>query len=406
MNESTDSGGQAIARRIADEARSDRGAEFWLEVRPYLGQDLRVVNYLNLLKMAHQAGEVFEFLAASGPDPHDLEANVAHPSCVVRYFVRCPDSETEEDAKNLLSMHGFTVEEVPVRFEGGRLLWWWRPEYWMEYPCEAELELAAPYELVPLIPESRAREREFEEFADVITDLHAALLPGGAFRMAIRADPGAGRYLRLPTQGGGGLGSASGAAFSFLDSLMRGLASLGRPDGTATGGRPQEHPSRMEQEKLEEVWRRSSHDWFVCDGRAYGTVEQIGRIERSFSFPSNRIRVFKIRTRAEEWKPLNPAQRRIARWARRRIPVLSSILLPAFAWWAGLWDPLQILKSTGDLAVLILSIAVPLVTGATVRRLRPMVGNPIVATVRELSLLLSLPADTEKGHFYFAGGKP
>jgi len=390
------------AERVAKAEPRRKEDILWLEVRPFLGQELRAANYLELINAMHGTGGVFEFLMASGPDPSDL-GKAPVPKRVIRYFVRCPDAVTKELAKNILQTSGFAVDERPLRLEGNRLSWW-EPGNYMEYlddqgylapyPLEAELELETHYGSKSLFPEVLTNERSFDQFLRVIDSLHAALLSGGAFRVVVKKDDRARVHLQAPTVSRDGR-AIGGAVTYHISDFFRGLMSLGRPDGV--GEESRRAAPEVDRRAMEEVSKRVSQSWFACDARAYGTQDQIRAIVASLGFPSNRFRVFRHR---KQPKPIDPSLQELKSFLRQGATLLP-LAFPLLLWWSGLWNPLDILKDV----VLVWPVALALLLPLVLRSLWKM-RRTVAMTVGELSLLVSVPSKPEAGHFYFAEGKP
>jgi hypothetical protein len=410
----------AFAERAAEAAKLPEES-LWLEVRPFVGQEIRAAHFLDLMSVLHGLNKTFEYLIASGPDPSEL-GKVPYPKRVVRYFIRCPDAASKELVKNVLRSVRFAVEERALEFEGGKLL---LHDYGLriEYPLEAELELESHFGSKPLFPEVPTYERSFEQFIDVPKNIHAAVLLGGALRFVARRNDRAPVLVKVP--GASMDGRAVGSALSYhLGGFMRAAASMGRPDGAGEERRPPPQP--VDMRALQEVQRRIQQPWFSCDVRAYGTQEQISSIVSALSFTTNRCRVFKHRRCAES--------RRVAREGRKKKPgklrsFLARLLLrlneflsgfrpdpslqraksavrlgaiflyPAILfllWVSGTWKP-DILSSAFDQALLAAAALLPLVLRSAWR-----MRKTIALTIGELSLLVSLPSKPERGQFYFA----
>ena len=179
-----------------------------------------------------------------------------------------------------------------------------------------------------------------------------------------------------------------------LSSFLRGAMSLGRPNGE----HQEERKAAPEDWRTQqEVTRRASQPWFVCDARAYGTQEQIGAIVASLGFPSNRFRVFRLRRRPASIDP----SLQILRSAIRQGAILSPLAFPPLLWWLGWWHPLGILQDVMSIWPLGLALVLHLVIRSAWR-----MRKTIAMTIGELSLLVSMPSKPEAGHFHFAEGKP
>ncbi|MBC7218619.1 MAG: hypothetical protein H5T49_00575 [Hadesarchaea archaeon] len=393
----------------------------WLEVRPFVGQEMRVANFLDLVNMMVGSGQTFEFLMAAGPDPSELGGQVPFPRRVVRYFLKCPDSTTKELAKNVLQAAKFAVEEIDLSFENGKLVWC-EPDVSIEYPFEAELELATHYGSKPLFPEQPTYERSFEQFVDVPKNIHAAILSGGALRIVVRRNDRAPIHLKMP---GARDGSSVGGALSYhFGGFMRNMARMGKPDGVEEERQPLQ---TIDVRAQQEVMKRASLPWFSCDFRAYGTQEQIRAIVSSLTFPSNRFKVFRIRKCVRSQTAEKTG--RLGRLARlfsgsrgrlkhladffsgsrvdpslqelkglvRLMVIISFPLFLVFLWGIGAWNPLGALDSPFDQALLILAFIIPLVLRSAWR-----MRKTIALTISELPLIVSLPNKPEVGHFYFS----
>ena len=381
----------------------------WLEVRPFVGQEMRVANFLDLVNAMAGSGQTFEFLMAAGPDPSELGGQAPFPKRVVRYFVKCPDSTTKELAKNILQAAKFAVEERNLTFENGKLLWC-EPDEYIEYSFEAELELASHYGSKPLFPELPTYERTFEQFVDVSKNIHAAILSGGALRIVARRNDRAPVHLKMP--GSAKDGSSVGGALSYhFGGFMRNVARMGKPDGVEEERRPLQIVDARAQQ---EVMKRASQPWFSCDARAYGkTQEQIRAIVSALTFPSNQFKVFKIRkcTRSQpagkaSWlgrlarrlsgAQVDPSLQEMKSLARLGA-MLAFPLFLVFLWGVGVWNPLGILGNTFDQLLLALALIIPLFVRSAWR-----MRKTIALTISELPLLVSLPNKPEVGHFYFS----
>jgi hypothetical protein len=384
--------GLPFVERAAELAKPPEERSLWLEVRPYIGQELRIANYLDAISVMHGLGGEFEFLMASGPDPAEI-GRVPEPRRVVRYFVRCPDETSRDVIKNVLINVGFDVSERRVEFEGNSLLWW-EPDVRVRYEMEAELELAAHYGSTPLVPEEERYERTFEQFVRPIENLHAALLGGGALRVAVRAEDKAKLHVKIPGVSRDGA-AARDAAVYHASGFARSLLTLGRPDGI--GEETRRAPPQVDWRALEEHTRRVSRPWFVCDVRAYGTEEQIRGIIAALVYPRSRFKMFRRRRTLGELKP-RLMEARATAW---RYATLLPLAIPLLLLWRGLWNPMLVLEEPSQLLPLALALALP----PTLRAVwRPR--KTVAMTAGELSLLVSLPSKPEAGHFYFAVGRP
>jgi hypothetical protein len=383
---------RAVTGRIAARFRpAERRAEGpWLEVRPYVGQEARVANFLDFLNAMHGLGGEFEVLIASGPDPEDLRRGVPFPRRVVRHFVRCPDGVSREMARSVLRSAGFAVEDSDIAFEEKRLTW--APNLTIEHPLEAELELEAPYGERPCFPELPTYERRFEQFVSVAESLHSAVLFGGALRIVARRNDRAGVHVKVP--GVSRDGRAFGSAASYhLGAFVRNVARLGAPDGVEEVRRPVQP---VDAQKLQEAQERASKPWFSCDIRAYGTPEQIRAIASALTFPTNRCRVFRVRRRCSRID----AGLQEGRSYLRLAAVFSLPALLLLLWVSGVRSPLGVLSSPVDQALLGLALLSPLL----IRRAWRM-RRTVAMTIGELSLLISLPRP-EIGGFHFAEARP
>lgn len=375
-------------KKVAESARPPEEGT-WLEIRPFVGQELRVVNLLEVVNLVAGSGQVFEFLIAAGPEPSEMRSGVPFPRRVVRYFIRCPDPQTREQVKNLLQAARFVAEERRLIFEGGRLLWH-EPDTYVEYPYEAELELAADYGSRPLFPELPTYERSFEQFIDVPRNIYAAVLTGGALRFVFRRNDRAPVFVKSPAAAKDGSSVAKAGSYflgKFLQSMMRG----GRPNGVEEERRLPQPDLRAQQDFM----RRISQIWFSCDVRAYGTQEQVRAITASLSFPSNQIKVFRLRKCPRTRRP-DPGLQELKKLLRIGAIISFPVLL-VFLWGAGIWSPLGVLSNFFDQLLLAMALVVPLAVWAAWRT-----RKTIALTIGELPLLISLPNRPETGHFYFA----
>jgi len=396
-----------FVKKIAVSAKPPEES-LWLEIRPFVGQEMRAANFLDLVNAMSGSGQTFEFLMAAGPDPSELGGKAPFPRRVVRYFIRCPDSTAKELAKNILQAAKFAVEERNLTFENGKLLWC-EPDVYVEYPLEAELELETHYGSRPLFPELPTYERSFEQFIDVPKNIHAAILSGGALRIVARRNDRAPIHLKTP--GSSKDGSAVGGALSYhFGGFMRNVARMGKPDGVEEERRPlQTVDARAQQEAM----KRAFQPWFSCDARAYGSQEQIKTITSSLSFPSNRIRVFRFRkcARSQSAEKVSLLSRLAGLFSGSRIdPSLqelkglarlgATLAFPLFLvllWSVGVWNPLGVLSNPFDQALLTIVLILPLVVRSAWR-----MRKTIALTISELPPFVSLPNRPEVGHFYFS----
>lgn len=357
---------------------------YWLEIRPYPGQDLRLANLKGLVNYAFSTNVVFDFVVANTPSPRDPTMST------VRFFFGCSNSEAAGYAREWLEGQGFYVlVEDP-------------PDFAQSYEWEVDLQMARNFAIAVFL-DSRTAGHSWpstaqEETVDIAGGLASAVMSGGAFRVTFRADRGAQVNVyktardmeRRPTRG------EPGVVSGLIDDLVSGHVA---PDGP-----PRKAPSAPTATELRikdqarAMLVRADSGLFTCDIRAYGTLGQAGSIISSFPLGPNPLESYKKRKASGELP--DPSRHPLGSFLRK-VAIVSPFGILPILWRIGAWNPVHLID--GGLGL------VPPISAAVVALLiwgvwRPK--RPVVLSLPELVQIVSIPTMLEGGRFEFAPEAP
>lgn len=359
---------------------------YWLEIRPYPGQDLHLANLKGLVNYAFSTNIVFEFAVANTPSPRDPTMST------VRFFFGCSDFEAAGYAREWLEGQGFYVlVEDP-------------PDFAQSYDWEVDLQMARKF-AIAAFPDSRTAGRSWspttqEETVDIAGNLASAVMAGGAFRATFRADRGAQVSVyktardmeRRPTRG------EPGVVSGVIDDLVSGHVA---PDGPPRRASSALTTAELRiKDQAQAMLARADAGLFTCGIRVYGTLGQASSIISSFPTGSNPLEPYEKRKASGELP--DPNRHPLSSFLRK-VAIVSPFGILPILWYIGAWDPLHFID--GSLG---LGLAPPV--SATVAALliwglwRPK--RPVVLSLPELAQIVSIPTGLEGGRFEFAPEAP
>lgn len=361
--------------------RPDR---YWLEIRPYPGQDLRLANLKGLVNYAFSTNIVFEFVVANTPSPRDPTMSA------VRFFFGCSDPEATGYAREWLEGQGFYVlVEDP-------------PDFAQSYDWEVDLQMARKF-AIAAFPDSRTAGHSWsptaqEETVDIAGGLASAVMSGGAFRATFRADRGAQVSVyktardmeRRPTRG------EPGVVSSVIDDMVSGHVA---PDGPPR--RASSAPTVAELRVRDQAQAMLAHadaGLFTCGIRVYGTLGQASSIISSFPAGSNPLESYKKRKASGEL--LDPSRHPLGSFLRK-VAIASPFSILPILWRIGMWNPVHLIDGGWGLVPPISAAVVALLIWGLWRPKRP-----VVLSLPELAQIVSIPTGLEGGRFEFAPEAP
>lgn len=355
---------------------------YWLEIRPYPGQDLRLANLKGLVNYAFSTNVVFDFVVANTPSPRDPTMST------VRFFFGCSNSEATRYAREWLEGQGFyVIVEDP-------------PNFVESYEWEVDLQMARNF-AIAAFPDSRTAGRFStvqEETVDIAGGLASAVTSGGAFRVTFRADRGAqvSAYKTARDMERRPIRGEPGVVSGVIDDLVSGHVA---PDGPPR--RAPSAPTTTElriRDQAQAILARADSGLFTCNVRAYGTLGQAGSIISSFPLGSNPLELYKKRKVFGEFP--DPSRHQLRSFLRKVAIVLPFGVLPIL-WRVGVWDPIHFTGSSWGLVPPIsAAVAALLIWGLW----RPK--RPVVLSLLELAQIVSIPTGLEGGRFEFAPEAP
>lgn len=357
---------------------------YWLEIRPYPGQDLHLANLKGLVNYTFSTNVVFEFVVANTPSPRDPTMST------VRFFFGCSNSEAARYAREWLEGQGFYVlVEDP-------------PDFVQSYDWEVDLQMARNF-AIAAFPDSRTAGHSWsstaqEETVDIAGGLASAVMSGGAFRAAFRADRGAQVSVyktardmeRRPTRG------EPGVVSGVIDDMVSGHVA---PDGP-----PRRAPSAptaaelRDRDKAHAMLARADAGLFTCGIRVYGTLGQASSIISSFPTGSNPLEPYKKRKASGELP--DPSRHSLSSFLRK-VAIASPFGILPILWYIGAWNPLRFIDGGLGLAPPVSAVVAALLIWGLWRPKRP-----VVLSLPELAQIVSIPTRLEGGRFEFAPEAP
>jgi len=371
---------RTVRRRQAAPPPPER---YWLEIRPYPGQDLRLANLKGLVNYAFSTNIVFEFVVANTPSPRDPTMSA------VRFFFGCSDPEATGYAREWLEGQGFYVlVEDP-------------PDFAQSYDWEVDLQMTRKF-AIAAFPDSRTAGRSWssttqEETVDIAGGLASAVMSGGAFRAAFRADRGAQVSVyktardmeRRPTRG------EPGVVSSVVDDMVSGHVAPDGPPRRASAA-PTVAELRV-RDQAQAMLARADAGLFTCGIRVYGTLGQASSIISSFPAGSNPLESYKKRKASGEL--LDPSRHPLGSFLRK-VAIASPFSILPILWRIGMWNPVHLIDGGGLVPPISAAVVALLIWGLW----RPK--RPVVLSLPELAQIVSIPTGLEGGRFEFAPEAP